>query len=99
MATTEFSTYFENAIIETMRSTNITAAAAYVALFLDAAVESELEAGTLTNEVSGNGYARQLVGLGVAADGASDNAAEIAFPQATGDWGVIEWVALMDAPI
>jgi len=80
-----------------MRATNFTAVASYVALFTSVATEAELEAGTLTNEVSGGAYARQLAGLSVASGGASSNAADITFPTATADWGTVHIVALMDA--
>ena len=93
----EFATYFENAIVNLMRSTGFTEVAAYVALFTDVATDAELEAGTLTNEVSGGSYARQLAGLTPPSDGASSNASDITFPQATADWGTIKYAALMDA--
>ena len=93
----EFATYFENAIVNLMRNTSFTEVAVYVALFTDSASPAELEAGTLTNEVSGGSYARQLAGLSAPSDGASSNASDIAFPQATADWGTVRYVALMDA--
>jgi hypothetical protein len=93
----EFATYFENAIIDLMRSTGFTEVSVYVALFTDSATDAELEAGTLTNEVSGGAYERQLAGLSAPSDGVSSNASDITFPQATADWGTIKYVALMDA--
>ena len=93
----EFSTYFENAIINLMRNTAFTQINAYVALFNTSADTSQLEAGTLTNEISGNGYARELAGLTAPSDGTSSNASEIAFTQATGSWGTVRYCALMDA--
>jgi hypothetical protein len=93
----EFATYFENAIIDLMRSTGFTEVSVYVALFTDSATDAELEAGTLTNEVSGGSYARQSAGLSAPSDGVSSNASDITFPQATADWGTIKYVALMDA--
>ena len=93
----EFSTYMENAIINLMRSTAFTQVAAYVALFTSTATGPELEAGTLTNEVSGGAYARQLAGLGAPSDGASSNGADVTFPTATANWGTVAFVALMDA--
>ena len=80
-----------------MRATAFATAAAYVALFKSPVADADLEAGTLTNEVSGGGYARQLAGLGVPSDGASSNGADITFPTATADWGTITHCALMDA--
>ena len=58
----EFATYFENAIVNLMRATSFTEVNVYVALFTDSASPAELEAGTLTNEVSGGSYARQVDG-------------------------------------
>ena len=50
-------------------------------------------------EVSGGGYARQLVGLSAAsgAGGLISNAADIVFPTATADWGTVTHAAIMDA--
>lgn len=93
---TEFSTYMENAIINLMRSTAFTQIAAYVALFKSPVTDNELEAGTITNEVSGGSYARQLAGLSAPSDGVSSNSADITFPQASANWGTVTHVALMD---
>ena len=87
----------ENKVIEVMRATNFVAAAAYVALFKSPVTDAELEAGTLTNEVSGGAYARQLAGLSIPSNGVSSNASDIVFPTATADWGTITHCALMDA--
>ena len=93
----EFATYMENAIINLMRNTAFTQIPAYVALFKSPASDAELEAGTLTNEVSGGAYARQLAGLSAPSDGVTANAADITFPTATANWGTVTHVALMDA--
>ena len=93
----EFSDYMENKVIEVMRATNFVAAAAYVALFKSPVTDAELEAGTLTNEVSGGAYARQLAGLSIPSNGVSSNASDIVFPTATADWGTVTHCALMDA--
>ena len=91
----ELSTYMEDRIINFMRNVAITGqAAVYVALFT---VDNGLEAGTITGEVSGGSYARQLAGLSASADGVSANAADITFPTATASWGTVTHVALMDA--
>ena len=92
----EFSTYMENAIINLMRNTAFTQIPAYVALFKSPAADAELEAGTLTNEVTGGAYARQLAGLSAPTDGVTANAADITFPTATANWGTVAFVALMD---
>lgn len=48
-------------------------------------------------EVSGNGYARQLVTFGSPSGGAMSNSGIINFPVATGDWGTIDEVRIYDA--
>lgn len=94
----ELSTYMEDRIVNFMRNVAITGqAAAYVALFTDAASVGGLEAGTLTGEVSGGSYARELAGLSASSDGTSSNAGDITFTTATAAWGVITYVGLMDA--
>ena len=77
-----------------MRNEAWTAFNAYVALFTTATTDAG--GGT---EVSGGGYARQLVGLSAAsgAGGLTSNAADIVFPTATADWGTVTHVAIMDA--
>jgi len=85
----------EDQIVNFMRNVAITGeAAAYVALFT---ADDGLEAGTITSEVSGGSYARQLAGLSASSDGVSANAADIEFPTATASWGTVTHVALMDA--
>ena len=90
----ELTDYAENQILNLMRGVAWTAFAAYVALFTTATTDAG--GGT---EVSGGGYARQLVGLSAAsgAGGSTSNAADITFPTATADWGTVTHVAIMDA--
>lgn len=91
----KLSTYMEDRIVNFMRNVAITGeAAVYVALFT---ADDGLEAGTITSEVSGGSYARQLAGLSASSDGVSANALDITFPTATGDWGTITHLALIDA--
>jgi len=91
----ELSTYMEDRIVNFMRNVAITGeAAAYVALFT---ADNGLEAGTITGEVSGGSYARELAGLSASSDGVSANAADITFTTATASWGTVTHVALMDA--
>ena len=92
----EFSDYMENAIINLMRAVAFTEVAVYVALFT-ADTGLEADSGWSGTEVTGGSYARQLAGLSAAAAGASANAGDITFPTATGDWGTVTHVALMDA--
>jgi len=102
----ELSTYMRDRIVNFMRNVAITGeAAVYVGLFCAAstdegdlaALDAELKAGTITKEVSGGSYARELVGLAAPSDGVSANAADITFTTATGNWGTVTHVALMDA--
>ncbi|MBA7709519.1 hypothetical protein ES703_118438 [subsurface metagenome] len=91
----ELSTYMEDRIVNFMRNVAITGeAAVYVALFT---ADDGLEAGTITSEVSGGSYARELAGLSASSDGVSANAADITFTTATASWGTITHIALMDA--
>lgn len=92
----EFSDYMENKIIDQMRNVAGVQVAAYVALFT-AVTGLEADSGWAATEVSGGSYARQLAGLTAASGGASSNAADITFPQATANWGIITHCALMDA--
>ena len=92
----ELSDYMENAIINQMRNVAGVQVAAYVALFT-AVTGLEADTGWSGTEVSGGSYARQLAGLTAGSGGLSSNAADITFPQATANWGVITHCALMDA--
>ena len=93
-----FSDYLENKILDHIfmktafsQPTNI-----YVAL----STTDPGEDGSGISEPSGNGYARvQTSGddWNAAANGHIDNANDITFPEATGDWGTITHFALFDA--
>lgn len=56
-----------------------------------------LEGGTVTSEVSGGSYAREAVTFGAASSGAASNSGTITFTTATGNWGTVTHVAIMDA--
>ena len=91
----ELSTYMENRVVNFMRNVAITGqAAVYVALFTQ---DDGLEEGTITSEVSGGSYARELAGLSASSDGVSANASDVTFTTATANWGTITHVALIDA--
>jgi len=94
----EFSDYMENKILNSLRNVAGVQVAAYVALFT-AVTGLEADSGWSATEVTGGDYARQLAGLTEAtgAGGATSNAADITFPQASADWGIITHAALMDA--
>lgn len=73
----------------------------YIGLFTSAdstgATAANLEAGTLTNEVSGNNYSRQSATFDAASGGSSSNSGNITFTASGGNWGTITHVAVMDA--
>lgn len=87
------SNYLENALINaTLRNTTYTSpATVYVGLY----TTDPTDANTGT-EVSGNGYARTAVTFGAPSNGASTNNADVEFPQATGSWGTIGWIGILD---
>lgn len=93
------SNYLETKIYDhVFRNTAYTPAATlYLALFTSTATSAELEAGTLTNEVTGGSYARQTVTFGAPTNGAGSNSGTITFPTASAGWGTIRFVAVMDA--
>jgi hypothetical protein len=93
------SNYLETAIFNHIfRNTAYTPAATlYVALFTSTATSAELEAGTLTNEVTGGSYARQTVTFGAPTNGAGSNSGTVTFPTASAGWGTIRFAAVMDA--
>lgn len=64
----------------------------YVALFTTATTDAG--GGT---EVTGGAYARQAIACTVPSNGATSNTADINFPVATADWGIITHIALCDA--
>ena len=90
----EMSNYLENALINaTLRNTSYTSpAAVYVSLH----TADPTDAGTGT-EVSGNAYEREAATFGAPSNGVSTTTADITFPQATGSWGTIGWIAIWDA--
>jgi hypothetical protein len=71
----------------------------YVALFhgSTSTVLTNLEAGTLSNEVSLGSYARQKVTFGQAASGTSANDSTVTYPTATADYnGQVTCLAIMN---
>ena len=90
-----FSDHYENKIIDHMlRNQAFTPPSTiYLALFT---ADTGLEADNPTAEVSGGAYARQAFTLTAASGGASENGADIEFPEATGNWGTITHVAIVD---
>jgi len=97
------SDYLEDALLDhVLRNTAFTSpTTVYVGLFTsDPSVgdtDEQLEAGTLTNEVSGYDYARKAATFSAAANGSITTSANITFDPANGgDWGTITHIAIMD---
>ena len=90
----EFSNYLENALINaTLRNTSYTSpAAVYVGLY----TSDPTDANTGT-EVSGGSYTRTAVTMGAPSNGVSTNTAAVEFPQASGSWGTVGWIGILDA--
>lgn len=95
------SNYLENKVLDhVLTATAYTQPSArYLALFTNTSgnAATNLEAGTLTDEVSGGSYARQAITFNAASSGSSTSAATVTFPAATANWGSITHVAVMDA--
>lgn len=74
----------------------------YVGLFTSddstGGTADNLEAGTLTNEVStsGTAYVRKAVTFGAISNGSCSNSGNITFDTATANWGTITHIAVMD---
>ena len=72
----------------------------YLALFNNTSTNaaSNLEAGTLTDEVStsGTAYARKTVTFDSASGGSTSTSATVTFDTATASWGSITHIAVMD---
>lgn len=90
----EMSNYLENALINaTLRNTSYTSpATVYVGLY----TTDPTDANTGT-EVSGGSYARTAVTFGAPSNGVSTNSGAVEFPQATGSWGTVGWIGILDA--
>lgn len=90
----QMSDYLENALINAvLRNTAyVSPATVYVALF----TSDPTDAGTGT-EVAGGAYARQAVPFGAPANGQSTNIADLNFPIASADWGVVTHAGVFDA--
>ena len=90
----EFSNYLENKVLDhVLRNTSYTSpTTVYVGLFLS----DPTDAGSGT-ECTGSAYARQTLSVTTASDGIVTSSADVTFPQATGSWGTITHLGLLDA--
>lgn len=98
------SNYLENKLLDhTLRygSAPYTGASTlYLALFNNTSgnAAANLEAGTLTDEVttSSSAYARKTITFAAASSGSSASSATVTFDTATASWGSITHIAVMD---
>lgn len=95
------SNYLENKLLDhVLTATAYTQPSRYLALFTGTAatVKANLEAGTLTDEVStsGTAYARKAITFSAASSGSTSNSATVTFDAATASWGTVTCVAVMD---
>lgn len=90
----EMSNYLENALINaTLRNTTFTSpTTVYVGLYT-----SDPGEGNTGTEVSGGSYARVAVTFGAPSNGVSTNSASVTFPTATGNWGTVSHIGILDA--
>lgn len=90
----EMSNFLEDALINaTLRNTSYTSpATVYVGLY----TTDPTDANTGT-EVSGGSYARTAVTFAAPSNGVTTNSAAVEFPQATGSWGTVGWIGILDA--
>ena len=97
------SNYLENKVLDhVLTATSFTAPAVrHLALFNNTSgiAAANLEAGTLTDEIStsGTGYGRQTVTFAAANQGSSATNVTVTFPAAQANWGTVTHVAVMDA--
>jgi hypothetical protein len=96
------SNYLENKVLDhVLKNTAFSQPAGiYLALFNNTSgnAAANLEAGTLTDEVStsGTAYARKAVTFAAASSGAAATSATVTFDAATASWGTITHVAVVD---
>jgi hypothetical protein len=97
------SNYLENKILNhVLTSTGYTQPTnRYLALFngTAATILTNLEAGTLTNEVNTGSYARTEITFNAAINGSITNSNTVTFPTATSNYSsIVTCVAVMDSP-
>jgi hypothetical protein len=95
------SDYLENSVLDhVLGNANYTQPSTlYLGLFTNdsGSAAANLEAGTLTDEVSGGDYGRETIAFDPASGGSADSSATVTFPAATASWGEITHVAVLDA--
>ena len=96
------SNYLENKVLDhVLTATAYTQPGTrYLALFTNTSTNAaaNLEAGTLTDEIStsGTAYSRKAVTFAAASSGSSATNATVTFDAATASWGTVTHIAIMD---
>ena len=90
----ELSNYLENQLLDhVLRNVSYTSpTTVYVGLFTSDPTDDNT--GT---EVSGGSYARQILSVTTASGGIVTSSADVTFPQATGSWGTVSHIGLLDS--
>lgn len=90
----ELSNYLENKLLDhVLRNVSYTSpTTVYVGLYISDPGDDN--SGT---EVSGGSYARQILSVTTASGGIVTSSADVTFPQATGSWGNVSHIGLLDA--
>lgn len=95
------SNYLENKLLDhTLGNTSFTQPSTlYIGLFTNDSgnAASNLEAGTLSDEISGGAYVRETIAFATASGGSASTNATVTFTTANANWGTITHVAVMDA--
>jgi len=97
------SNYLENKVLDHVLTATAYSAPStrYLALFTNTSgnAAANLEAGTLTDEIStsGTAYVRKAATFAAASSGTSATNATVTFDAATANWGTVTHVAVMDA--
>jgi hypothetical protein len=90
----EFSNYLEDKILDhVLNNVSYTSpTTTFVGLYT-----SNPDEGNTGTEVSGGSYARQVLSVTTASGGVVTSDTDITFPQATGNWGTITHIGILDA--
>ena len=90
----ELSNYLENKLLDhVLRNVSYTSpTTVYVGLYTSDPGDDN--SGT---EVSGGSYARQVLNVTTATGGIVTSSADVTFPQATGSWGTVSHIGLLDS--
>jgi hypothetical protein len=92
----KMSNYLESALLNRVLRGQAYTPPASVYLGLLTAFTTGADGDTLT-EVTGGGYARQSITFGAPSAGATVNTNAISFPEATGNYGTVNYAAIFDA--